>query len=571
VLAAFLPAVAAAQQRVAFISIKQGTETADADDELRSKLEEKLRGVRLTASAEEYGEAIRKLAAWNEDRSGQAYVARVTPYVYVAAEMLGADFEILGTYVSRLRGGSATYRAHFVVNRAAIHACLGEHAGPPDLADLVAFLGARGNRRCACTDANRECGPARFVYHDRFSTSSYFLPALFFRRHGIFSMTESTQTLVAIASQALPKERARAAELVEEVADGGADFAAVWDHTKAAFQQTANGQQVYFIQLETVLPNDLLVCPRSLRDADDEGRALRARLRELFPEVGTAPPIEIGKGDFSHWTSYRADTRKALEGLRALAAEQRRPLTVNIASAAGAAAVPESYLRAARSAVRLSGGEFVAYEYGYHRAEDYAWTLGKVRHGHVTLRSEIPAFDLVQEIPISFQPARSGEEVELSARLANVLASRLHRIRHVWPYQDDQPLVIRDVPLALEWEPTVLVQKITWSDPLQNGYANGTRGSVTAKPDLCKFSLDAQQFGDAMGGVALDPMSPVAYRVVLLRDEEPRWMFVAFDVGFVLFLALAVGATVVAVWRTRRLRPRDAVAPPVLAPGPATT
>src|SRR6185503_20985701 len=49
-------------------------------------------------------------------RDSVPYLARMTPYACVTAEMLGAHFEILATYKSNATG-STTYHSYFVVNR----------------------------------------------------------------------------------------------------------------------------------------------------------------------------------------------------------------------------------------------------------------------------------------------------------------------------------------------------------------------------------------------------------------------------------------------------------------------
>ena len=61
-----------------------------------------------------------------------SYVARVTPYALVAAELLGANVQVLGTYVSQATGRT-TYQSYFVVAR-------NRFSQPPELPDLVRML-----------------------------------------------------------------------------------------------------------------------------------------------------------------------------------------------------------------------------------------------------------------------------------------------------------------------------------------------------------------------------------------------------------------------------------------------
>ena len=161
------PATRAAAENIAFVTVALDDETRAADKALRDYLHDKTQ-LQFDPMEMEYAAAIQRLAGWK--RGSQPYLARMTPYAYVAAEMLGASFEILGTYNSKATGVT-TYHSYFVVNRK-------NFSRPnPGLGDLLAFLRSR---------------PARFVYHDRFSTSSYFLPALYFRSQRIFATSEAS-------------------------------------------------------------------------------------------------------------------------------------------------------------------------------------------------------------------------------------------------------------------------------------------------------------------------------------------------------------------------------------------
>ena len=60
--------------------------------------------VRFGQEKMSYSEVIRRFAEREQHEPGKAYLARITPYAYVAAEMLGADLKILGIYKSAATG-----------------------------------------------------------------------------------------------------------------------------------------------------------------------------------------------------------------------------------------------------------------------------------------------------------------------------------------------------------------------------------------------------------------------------------------------------------------------------------
>jgi len=104
------PAGVRAQDEVTFITVDQNDDdTTRADDELRTYLEQglDLPGRKFKRSPYTYEEVGRILVRWNSEGLDGPYVARVTPYVYVAAEMLGADLEVLGTYESTATDSNA--------------------------------------------------------------------------------------------------------------------------------------------------------------------------------------------------------------------------------------------------------------------------------------------------------------------------------------------------------------------------------------------------------------------------------------------------------------------------------
>ena len=154
---------------LAFISVGYDG-TAEADEKLRGYLtNEKNIPVNFKPEEKGYEAAIKSLVTWDAgNRNKGFFLARVTPYVFVVAEMQGAGFEVLGTYKSEVTKDT-TYHAYFVVKKSDLR------VDNPGLSDLIKYLDERET-------------PARFIYHSKFSTSSYFLPSLYFQRNGVFSV-----------------------------------------------------------------------------------------------------------------------------------------------------------------------------------------------------------------------------------------------------------------------------------------------------------------------------------------------------------------------------------------------
>jgi len=501
---------AAPQQQVTFIEVALDEETRRADGELRTYLEEKAGIVALSERPMEYDAVINRLADWNRERGD--FLARMTPYALVAAELLGADLEILATYVSRATG-STTYHSYFVVFK-------DRFPYMPELATLVEYL----------KDLE---SPASFIYHNRFSTSSYFLPALYFREHGIFNMAQSTEYHTAIHSKKLGNS---SSDLVRGVAAGQYDLAAVWDGTKTKFESPGDlyeeyGSRVHFIQLPTELPNDLLVASASMDSS------VLARIRAAIDSMA---PDQIDEGDFLTWRNINRapDARRALANLRWLARERPAPVTVDVrASSTDEMAVPGEYLDAARQAVRLSGTEFVNYDGDFHAHRDYIWTLSPIHDGAILVTSRIAGSDIDdQEFQISFRDTE-----DLTRRIGNLIHTRLHRIRYVWPYRMEHPTVIRDVGFNMPLDASVKVRKITWMDAPRNLFLEDAEFDANiGHADFYKFEL-YPDFVTASGGdvFGFDPMSNVSYRVILVREVRERPIFRILTVVFVVLLAAA--------------------------------
>lgn len=518
----------AAQDSLAFVGVALDRDSRQADRKLTEYLYQHA-GVRLAPEDLEYERVVDRLVNWRGEDG--FFVARTTPYVYLAAEMLGAELDVLGTYVST-RSGQTTYSSLLVVNRR-------NFAAPPTLFDVERFLKERTKR-------------PRFVYHNPFSTSSYFLPSLFFRARKIFSMPESTESLVAMASDRIAD--ASTSSLVELVARGDADVAAVWDATKSRFEPGGDafatiGKDVYFVQLPTRLPNDLLVSSAGL------DRAVKERLRSALRGMKAD---EIGVADFRTWRviTDAPEARLALADLRWLARERPYPVTVEIQLAQPAASLPagRALVEAARQAVRLAGTELVLYDQDFHERIDFSWTIEPLHDGAVVLRSSIPGSDVAdQVVRLSFRDAE-----DLSKRLVTTITSRLHRIRYVWPYSTSNPIVIRDLALWLPSGSRVKVQKVTWLDPERNRFRGGPLFDASIKASgFYRYELDANDFNRGPDRAAtMDAMSNVAYRVILVRPVEER---VIFRVLTGVLIALFVAAAAAAVWDARRAR-RAAVA-----------
>jgi ABC-type phosphate/phosphonate transport system substrate-binding protein len=506
---------ALASDRVTFVGVALDQETRQADRRLQDYLE-RTADIRFAPEELEYGQVIERLAGW--DPAGGAVLARTTPYVQVVSEMLGAELEILATYVSQTTGRT-TYHSYYVAR--------GEDLPPnPTPADVVSLISNAPER-------------IRFTYHSLFSTSSFFLPSLHFRANGIFHMAEPTESLAAI--QVARAEISSSSHLVRAVARGDADLAAVWDGTRARFADgDPDGRRVAFVRLPSAIPNDLLVCSRSAPAELKE--SIRAAIRDM-------PAEEIGVGDFARWVDIvdASEARAALAHLRWLAREQVAPVTVDVRQGRGPASGTSAMAEAARHAVRLSETELVVFDEDFHEHIDVEWTLDEIHDGAARLTSSIPGTSIGDQVfPVSFQDSQ-----DLTRRIVGLIQSRLHRIRYVWPYSGSQPIVIRDTTLTMPAGSKTPVQRITWLDPSRNSFRAGPIFDVTVRTSsLFVHELAAEDFRRAGGLVAdFDPMSNVSYRVYQLRVAPPNLWFRVATGAFVALLVLAAIAAVLALRR----------------------
>jgi ABC-type phosphate/phosphonate transport system substrate-binding protein len=516
-----LASLAPANERVTFVGVALDQETREADRRLQDYLQRSV-DIRFAPEELEYGQVIKRLAGW--DPVGGVVIARTTPYVQVVSEMLGAELEILATYVSEATG-ETTYHSYYVARK--------EDLPPnPRPADVISLIASSPSR-------------IRFTYHSLFSTSSFFLPSLHFRANGVFHMAEATESLAAI--QVTQAEVNSSSYLVREVAHGEADLAAVWDGTRARFiDGTANaeddaiGHAVAFVRLPSAIPNDLLVCSRS---APTE---LKERIRSA---IRTMPAAEIAVGDFARWVEIgdASEARTALAHLRWLAREQVAPVTVDVRQGRGSPSGTAMMAEAARNAVRLSGTEFVLFDEDFHEHIDAVWTLDEIHDGAARLTSSLPGTGIEDQVfPISFRDSQ-----DLTRRIVGIAQERLHRIRYVWPYSGGQPIVIRDTTLTMPVGSKAPVQRITWIDPERNSFRAGPIFEVTVRAsNLFVHELEAEDFRRS-GGIAadLDPMSNVSYRVYQLRVIPSNTWFRVATGALVGLLVLAAIAAVLALRR----------------------
>ena len=525
-----MSAQAWAQQRITFVSVDPDDPYRQADAKLVALLQTASQQTLDPRPSQTYGTAIRTVAEWKKE--GNPYIARLTPYACVAAEMLGAQFDILATYQS-LATQSRTYHSYFVINREKYRATMQRELGP-NLTELREYLAHLGSTSLP-----------RFVYHDKFSTSSYFLPSLYFRAQRIFSMARPTENLIAINVRKLEKESSSA--LVEEVAQGAADIAAVWDGTKGIYEKPPLkdqfGSRVYFVQLPTALPNDLLVASTSL------DHKITERIHTAISQMKSTPSMQIKVGDFAWWEDIReaSDAREALAGLRREAAAPPAPVPVRVEESNEP--LLQNYIEAAREAVRLSGTELVLFDPDFHKQFDLVWSLRLMHDGAISLKNDVQNSHLpAQEFTISFTSME-----DLTVRIGALIHSRLHRIRYIWPYEERTPTVIRDVDFAVLPGTRLEVQKIRWVDPAKNQLEGGDIFEAGVKTsDYHKFELEGA-FARLADQTAFDfqPMSNTAYRVVLVRPSRERLWLKALTVGFVVLLMLAAIATIVVLSRRK--------------------
>jgi len=521
------PVGAQNKANVTFLGVALDAETKKADQKLLDYLRGKF-PVQFEKRDMEYGVAINTLVNWDSKKQG-AVMARVTPYVFVAAELLGADLEIMATYISR-KTNRPTYNSYFV-----FHKSFGFNEN--GFADFVQKLSnPEEQAEKFIQHLQKRKIPARFIYHSKFSTSSYFLPSLYFKQKGVFSVFNNDQRdrkFITIHSVKPDKARG-SSDLVRLVKDQKADFAAVWDGTKNKF---VNDPDLHFIQLPYTIPNDLLVVSRTM----DSG--LQQKIRDAIQSMEVS---DINEGDFLKWQDFNSSpkARKALASLRWLAKVPPRQVVVNIRrSHKSDSVIDQAQLEAARQAVRLSGTELVLYDEDFHSAFDVLWTLEQTHDDAILITSTIMDADLTQEFYVSF---KKGDKESLTARIGAIINDKMHRIRYIWPFDNESPRVLRDVNFKIPVGQKMKAQKITWNDFNTNEYVIDTPFEVeVVKSDFHSFQLQGQGFPKKEGGnrFAFDPLSNAAYRVYLVRsDEESSVYKIATQIMIGLFSLAALFA-----------------------------
>jgi ABC-type phosphate/phosphonate transport system substrate-binding protein len=541
------PATAQEVKRIPFISVappRGDYEAADLAliDYLRRNAKLNLAWLR----ASHYHKAIAEVVP-KAGKANPLYIARLTPYPCVAAELLGAKFEILATYSSRAtktekNPKALTYYSYFVVNAKRTKLLGSVFPENPSLRDIDEFL-TKGTRT--------------FIYHDKFSTSSYFIPLNYFRKRRIFvdtnqavdtNRTVDTDQPKDTFIKVIPpgKEKKSSSDSVDAVLAGRADLAAVWDGTKKEVEAGKPGP-LRFIPIEPALPNDLLVASASLPSKSLD------KLRNAIKEMPCGEQ-DLFPGDFECWHVFAdaQEAREALADLRRLAVEPPAPVTIQISG------LPEGspYLEAARQAVRLAGTEFVLYDPDYHGWADLDWKLKVFHDGALELTSTVNGISgkvTEQTIPISFTDVTE----DLTRRIVDVIHTRLNRIRYVWPFEDSNPTILRDVGFVLKTGSRVWVQQITWIDPERNKFEFGDEFEAKVSgADAYKFILDPEPFQKVPGSqkLEIDPMSNSAFRVILERPTTEKPLFRFLTAAFVALFALGGVLAGVDLYRARGIQ-----------------
>jgi ABC-type phosphate/phosphonate transport system substrate-binding protein len=547
----------------ATVDREQYQEYLNADKALAQKLGKRLGMTINYDHSASYGDLVHKLVDWKKEYG--SFLARITPYAYVAARMLGAKIDPLATYESKATN-SPTYHSYFVVNKQSLQnefrLWFPRQAlrDPPDLVDLRIYLQSLNTSPRVLADHVRSLKLAKddplipylqtrpkrpmFVFTEKYSSSSYFLPALWFSREHIFNMLRPKSSLIAIEAKQAP-DNAIAADLVTSVAKGEAQLAAVWDATKDSFGPTIPlneelGKRVFFIQLPDVLPNDLLVCARSL------DQKTKQQMIQAIMSMAESPSEHINIGDFLWWMPITSDAAKdalpALAKLEEHAAAPPERVRVRIVAREGDHL--EDYLDDVRRAVLYSGTEFIVYEPALHGDRwDVRWELRKVHDGSLELVTELrrPELkDLNQTFPISLRlPTGDGE---LTTRIVGLIRTRMNRSRYLWPYED-QPTIIRDVEFGVEEGSKVRVERIEWDDAEHNQVSPGNWTDATVgKVTRAKIPLSDE--GLNQNTEYSDPMSNVAFRVVLPRASFESSMTKIMTVAFLSVLMLAAAGAI---------------------------
>ena len=503
------PATGLSQDRIPiqFLSVAPDAETRKADQKLLDFLHNKAL-VTFEKQEASYESAIQTLVGWDPEKQGPL-LARITPYAFVSAEMLGADMEIIGTYINK-KSNSVTGGSYFVVHK---------DFGYEQTNALKEFTRHLENPKTQSKDfvqiLKKRNLPARFVYPSKFSSSSYFLPSLFFKRRSIFSLsTESKnhQKFIPIHSLA-PDGISAPDELIPIIKNKQADFAAVRESVKNRFDTDTD---LKFIKLPYTSPNDFLVMVKPFSES------IKQVKDQILETIQRMEATDINEGDILKWEDFNASpkARKYLARLRHLAKTTPHPVVINIRkSQKDKSGIDEKHLEAARQAVRFSGTEMTLFDEDYHSAFDVLWTLETHHDQSILLTSTIMDSGLTQEFTVSY---RAGDMESLASRINWVIDHKMHRIRYVWPFDDETARVLRDVDFQIPAGQQLKVQKITWTDFNTNEYTVDTPFNVeVTASDFYSFQLKGKGFPlKEDGKYGFDPLGNVAYRVFLERIPD---------------------------------------------------
>lgn len=504
----------------------------DSDAELRKYFQSRLGVDFPKAPADDYSAAIQSVL--DHEKTDQDYVARLTPYAYVVAELLGAQFETLATYQRRSEKTGqreTTYKAYFVVRQT-------DFPTKPTRDDIARYL----------RDDNR-----KFVYHDQLSTSSYFIPFLFFREHNILD-TETGNNIgnihaVDAAELAIkPKKAATAVRVVRgEFPDQKADIAAVWDKTVAEF---SDAKDVWFVELDDVLPNDLLVYSKRLSAEQKRGLQQAVKSMNGCENDIVRFPSSDDVVCWSSWESLAAsNARSALDSLREKALPQTPKVAVDVQYPGNAdESLHRALAEAAKQAIRMAGTEFVVYE-NYHPRKNATWTIERVHDDMAKLTTTLHDFPGLR--PESHFISFTDIKEDLPSRIAAKIRDSVSRVRYIWPFQIDESLIVlRDGNNISMDDVRIQVQQVALSDadsgdfqPTKRSVRNITLGDIELRYFKMNGTLPA----------ALDPMSNVAYRVVISPSQRMRPFFRHLTSVLVGLFVLAAVAALLDLYRLGRL------------------
>ena len=549
-----VPGASAQTSPARFVTVDQGADELKADELLAQGLGRHLVGSPEQLSYESVIQALLDDARGDKPlaRTG-GVVARVTPYAFVVAEMRGAKVELLATCLSRSTAKTIT-SAFMVVPRSSFEGAM------PTLDQVLAHLKTQSEAE----------HPVRFIYHNKYSTSSYFLPSLLFRARRVFGLDDGASNPKGVTTIAVePSASPSSSDLIREVAapaNGRETIASVWNGPMSAFADPAGkhyaayGRNVRFVPLPDDLPCDLLVATRKVDDKTKD--AITARLQELEPLGGNAPGSDVHR--WVRWSNGEAeDARRALSDLRRQAGSSTLAVVVDVVSDQ-ASPVDGDLLDAARLAVRLAGTELVdrSQYFDYYKKSDVRWELESTHDGAVRLTVRYEHFrldnaEVTQQFDVSFlAPA------DLTRRLVSLVHSRLHRIRPVWLYNDTTPTVLRDVDFDVA--DRVPFQEIKWNEPQRNDYRleGASRVANVEKQETFEIRLARAEFPTRPDNRGLDfePMGRQGFRVLLMRVTPQRTLFRALTVVFLVLLVAGAAALVWDAWRWRSRQLVHAVA-----------